>query len=478
MPRSFLHRAIWLFAIANTLDAHAQDSATVLSDDVSFDADFGFEENLFEEAQEGEVGGNGFVSDWLSQFTFRLSQQVSGQINRHGIDFGTLGTFPKEPEVETNRFGINLRYQNPFAPGWLLQGSAQYRVYWKEDYEYRANGDSIETEGRVNELFLQRSFATQSFKLGRQTVVWGETVGNSVLDVINHVEFRDFSIIDIEDARLNQWMLVWDYFGSDNSSRLSTFLNLYPEFNPAPVRGSPLFFDPGYNLPDYDRNEKVLLEAGTQYRVSFEGSDISFMAAYLFENQLRYDPPLPGLPDAQADINDFLLLGFSANRAIGRLLLNFDLAFSHNILANSFTFPGTNSLAAPVDVRKDQIGTSFGFEYGIDNDQNISVGIQAQTLLDAEEGLAPGQTLLNDGVFGSWLLRYSNTMRNGDLVLSSTLQGDLDANSLLALVGLDYTLNDNWAINGQIMGIMGSSDSQLVVFDEDVRLSATLSYSF
>lgn len=476
MPRSLHRRAAWLLAFGYSLNAYSQDTATVLSDDVTFDADFGFEEDLFADSDEDE--GGGFVSDWLSQFTFRLSQQVSGQINRHGIDFGALGTMPKEPEVETNRFGINLRYQNAFAPGWLLQGSAQYRIYWKEDYEYRANGDSIETEGRVNELFLQRSFETQSFKFGRQTVVWGETVGNSVLDVVNHVEFRDFSIIDIEDARLNQWMLVWDYFGNDNSSRLSTFLNLYPEFNPAPVRGSPLFFNPGYNLPDYDRNEKVLLEAGTQYRLSFEGSDISFMAAYLFENQLRYEPPLPSLPDAQPDINDFLLLGFSANRAIGRLLLNFDLAFSHNILADSFTFPGTNSLAAPVNLRKDQIGTSFGFEYGIDNEQNISVGIQAQTLLDAEEGLAPGQTLLNDGVFGSWLVRYSNTMRNGDLVLSSTLQGDLDANSLLALVGLDYTLNDNWAINGQIMGIAGGGDSPLVVFDEDVRLSATLSYSF
>ena len=29
-------------------------------------------------------------------------------------------------------------------------------------------------------------------------------------------------------------MLVWDYFDSANNSSLSTFVNLYPEFNPAP----------------------------------------------------------------------------------------------------------------------------------------------------------------------------------------------------------------------------------------------------
>ena len=67
------------------------------------------------------------------------------------------------------------------------------------------------------------SFDDHSVKFGRQTVVWGETIGNSVLDVINHTEFRDFSIIDIEDARLNQWMLVWDIFQEQSS--WSSFIN-------------------------------------------------------------------------------------------------------------------------------------------------------------------------------------------------------------------------------------------------------------
>ncbi|MCG8415748.1 MAG: hypothetical protein MI746_16155, partial [Pseudomonadales bacterium] len=79
---------------------------------------------------------------------------------------------------------------------------------------------------------------------------------------------------------------------------------------------------------------------------------------------------------------------------------------------------------------------------------------------------------------GSWLVRYSNSLRNGDLVLSSTLQGDLDAESLFVALGIDFTLNDNWAINSQIISIHASMDSPLVVFDEDLRLSATLTYSF
>ena len=454
--------------------ASAQDDVLVIDNDVQFEGDFTFDDDLFGAAFDEDSSAN--TSSWLDDFTIKISQQFSGQVNNHGVDIAPGFSLPREADLETNRLGANIRYQNAFAPGWLLQASGQIRSYWKDDYEYEAGGDKIDTEYRVNELFLQRSLGQHSLKFGRQTVVWGETVGNSVLDVINTTEFRDFNIIDIEDARLNQTMLVWDYFGEN--SNFSSFVNLYPEFNPAAVRGSPFFFEPQFNLTDYDRDSSMLFEAGTQWRRSFEGSDISFMAAYLYENQLRYEDPASRIGDAVAETNDFFLLGFSANRAIGKLLLNFDLAYSHDVLADSFSFPGTASLANPVDLKKDQIGTSMGFEYAISNEQSVSLGIQAQMLLDEDEGLLPGQSLINDGVFGSWLVRYSNTLMNSDLVISSTLQGDLAANSLLALLGADYTINDNWAVGGQIISITSNDESPLLFFAEDVRLSATITYSF
>ena len=202
------------------------------------------------------------------------------------------------------------------------------------------------------------------------------------------------------------------------------------------------------------------------------------MAAYLFENQLRYEDPLSSFGDAVSDKNDFVLLGFSANRAIGKLLLSFDLAYSHNVLADGFSFPGTSFMVELINLKKDQIGTSFGFEYAISNDQSISIGVQAQTLLDEDEGLQPGQKLVNDGVFGSALMRYSSSLMNGDLVLSSTVQAGLHGDSLLLMLGVDYIFNDDWAINSQIITINAASDSQLEFYSEDVRLGATLTYSF
>ena len=447
--------------------SNLEDEA-VLSDEIIFD------DNLFDSVFDEQP--NDSPNSWLEGFTFSVSQQFYGQVNNHSVEPLPGFSFPREAEMENNRLGINIRYQNGFAPGWLIQASGQTRTYWKHDYEHEANNKNIDAEYRINEFFLQRSFDQHSIKFGRQTVVWGETVGNSVLDVINHFEFRDLTIIDIEDARLNQWMVVWDYFGE--GSNWSSFVNLYPEFNPASVRGSPFFFEPEFNLTDYKRDGEALAEVGTQWRKSFDRSDISFMAAYLYENQLRYEDPVSGIGDAVAKKNDFLLLGFSANRAIGRLLLNFDLAFSHNVLADSFNFPGTTALSSPLDLKKDQIGTSFGFEWAVDNEQSLSLGIQAQKMLDEDEGLLPGQQLFNQGVFGSWLVRYSNILLNSDLTLSSTLQGDLNGDSLLALLGVNYTINDNWAVDAQIISINATSDSPLVFFDEDLRVGMTITYSY
>lgn len=413
---------------------------------------------------------------WLEPFTFKLSQQLFAQVNEHSITRPDGSTDSRAAALENNRFSLLTRYQNPFAPGWLLQASAQAKVYWPGDYEYRANDDRIDTEFRLNEFFVQRSTGANSVKVGAQTVVWGENIGNSVLDVINTSEFRDLTIIDIEDARLNQWLLVWDRFLGDY--QMSSFVNLYPEFNPPPVRGSPFFFEPAFNLTDY-RRDKALFEVGSQLRWSFAGSDVSFMAAYLYENQLHYSAPPSGVGDAHSEANDYLLLGVSANRAIGMLLLNLDIAYSHDILATVLVTPIDRNHApylAPQAMNK--LGATLGFEYAIDNDQSIVFGVAAEGKLSPNSHIASDAALLEEEVSGNALLRYSNNMRNGDLLLAVTLQSALDADSMLGSVSLNYTLSNNLSVMGQVIATSAKKNSALAVLDEDLRMGMTLSWTF
>ncbi len=100
----------------------------LLSDEIIFDDNlFG---NIFDESP------NNNEESWLEGFTVRVSQQFYGQVNNHSVEPLPGFSFPRKAEMENNRLGLNIRYQNAFAPGWLLQASGQARAYWNEDYEY------------------------------------------------------------------------------------------------------------------------------------------------------------------------------------------------------------------------------------------------------------------------------------------------------------------------------------------------------
>ena len=154
------------------------------------------------------------------------------------------------------------------------------------------------------------------------------------------------------------------------------------------------------------------------------------------------------------------------------------MAFSHGILIDNSSLISNGTTDVPINLKRDQIGVSFGFEYGITSVQNISLGIQAKKMLDEREGLRSEQSLLNEGIYGSWLLRFSNRVSNDDIVLSATMQGDLDGNSILASLRADMTINDHWKVGAQFVGINAKKPSQLVFFDDDVRVGATITYSF
>ena len=173
---------IFLFLFCQT--SHGTESLDRESTDVTdFDKRSVFEDSWVDQMFEYQDEMNTQPSD--KTFTVQISHQLFGQVNNHSIELPSGQRYQKTNRIEHNRTGINIRYASAFAPNWLLQGSWQARLFWNPDYEYETNR-SIEAEYRVNELFIQRSLGRHSLKLGRQTVVWGRTVGNSVLDVINH----------------------------------------------------------------------------------------------------------------------------------------------------------------------------------------------------------------------------------------------------------------------------------------------------
>lgn len=74
-------------------------------------------------------------------------------------------------------------------------------------------GDSFQAE--LRELYLDVLYDDFDIRLGRQQIVWGESIGLRILDVINPQDFREFILNDFIDARIPLWGLRVDYTLSD-----------------------------------------------------------------------------------------------------------------------------------------------------------------------------------------------------------------------------------------------------------------------
>lgn len=74
-------------------------------------------------------------------------------------------------------------------------------------------GDSFQAE--LRELYLDVLYEDFDVRLGRQQIVWGESIGLRILDVINPQDFREFILNDFIDARIPLWSLRLAYTLND-----------------------------------------------------------------------------------------------------------------------------------------------------------------------------------------------------------------------------------------------------------------------
>ncbi len=70
-------------------------------------------------------------------------------------------------------------------------------------------GNSVEAE--LRELYFEITLGDFDVRLGRQQIVWGESLGLRILDVINPQDFREFILDDFIDARIPLWGARIDY---------------------------------------------------------------------------------------------------------------------------------------------------------------------------------------------------------------------------------------------------------------------------
>lgn len=251
------------------------------------------------------------------------SLETSGSVNylSHRSATGTKYTGLQRLR---NRLDLQFDYELPREwefriEGWAF-GDAAYSLNRRDNYTRQVLNE-YELDADLGEVWVRgKLHEAVDMKVGRQVVIWGRSETLRVLDILNPLDNREPGRVDLENVRRPLGMLRIDGFAGNWSATVIAITEIRFDLNP--VVGSdfyPGIVEPPEEVPDHFEDVEL---AGAITGI-FEGWDISFNAAWFWNDQPRFRrAPTPSIL-----MHDRLwMLGSSGNYTTGGWLLKYEVA--------------------------------------------------------------------------------------------------------------------------------------------------------
>ena len=251
-------------------------------------------------------------------------------------------------------------------------------------------GDRAEAE--LRELYLHaKIWKTLNVRIGKQQIVWGETDGLKLLDVINPQYFREFILDDFEDSRIPLWsvkaelpikklkiQLVWipdqSYHVLIDPSAPYFPQASFPEF-PDGIQSTFMQVDkPNREIADSD--------VGIKLSTLFKGWDITANYFYhyndfpVFNTNLVFAPS--GIPSIEIspEYERLHLVGFTFNKPVKVVTLRGEVGYTLDQ-----TFVSTDPDAPKGNVHTNQFKSAIGIDL-VKGEYVVSVQLFIDYLVD------------------------------------------------------------------------------------------------
>jgi hypothetical protein len=270
----------------------------------------------------------------------------------------------------------------------LESGKPQQETVSKFNKRYFI-GDKTNLELREFYLYT-KIFKKVRLTLGKQQIVWGETDGLKLLDVINPQNYREFVLDNFEDSRIPLWsiksefnikecsvQLVWI---PDNTYHITQDLDA-PFFTKSLFQSPPEGVSTKFNPTNNQTNLITDSDAGIRVSTFKKGWDITFNYLYYYEDlPVFYSEVL--LVENQSPVLSIdtkferqHLLGMTLNKVVGSSTLRGEIAYVFDQ-----HFSSTNPESIHNVEESDQYKSALGIDY-IKGEYVVSVQIFSDIII-------------------------------------------------------------------------------------------------
>lgn len=390
-----IYLSVMCFMFSLPLAAEQSDtfSTTELQSEMA-DMQMEFEMDSSEDTSSDE--SSRFSSLVLQPARFTLKHELSNQIT-NPYDF------------TSNRSSFRIEYEKYFLSNFYIQFDSKLTAFWNTDHRAQAENENVHFETTSRDAYIQFSKGETSIKVGTQILIWGESDGGAITDVISPRNLSELFFISIEESRIGQPMINIDQFSA--LGRWSLFYIPDPEFNEYPEEGTAYYVDPFNGLAEYknEDSDKDLSEYGFSWKKTFGRSDIGLMAASLIDNDFSYRQSgitTDGKIMLERIKPRFSMAGITFNYAQGNYLFSGEIARKYPKVFND---------AELQPLERDVVDAALRTEYslGKGGGHSVSLEVVSNHVEDWSEDIVTTPEDRNSLIFG-----WNNHFFNEDLTIN------------------------------------------------------------
>ena len=455
-------RFLGLVSLLLSYPVQAQEDASV---DANFevsssaeDIEFEFDNAMFNSNTNDSIE----VNDAEKSFWQSLSKRSRVTL-RHETSYRTQET----KEIVNNRLSAQLEYSQFFLNNFYVRLDTKANVFFENDHRAKAEKENVLLEQVTREAFLQGSLGNTSFQLGIQNLIWGESDGGALTDVISPRNASELFFIPLEESRIGQFMFRVEHF-SDNGD-FSFFYTPDAEFDELPDPGTAYdVFSLPMNIEVEKEKDSDLYEFGGRWIKTFGKSDISLMAANLIENNRHFafkEFSSNGNIILEEQTQRFSMVGVTFNYVRDSLLWRGEFAYKSSLVFSDSNFNPQE---------KKVYDTSLSLQYSLPGNDSISMEWVNRHINDWNNTLQ-GVEKDNSSIILNWQSSYFNE----ELSINVLSIYSFPYTSFQHSVRTTYDWIDNWSINFDFHIVdVQDSRSALSPYENEHQIVFKIQYQF